>query len=725
MKRNHKRLVGITLLFAHLFFGHTASAISGSNYVPINNHSTPMSIGSHLQYIIDTTNNFVTIQNIGSLTNLSQSDRDIPNYNAGTNPIWYKCAFINYSDDEQFLINVANPSLDNITFYNLSNNKWDSIQYGNNSPFNNRKYAEPNFLFDIKIAKYDTAQIVFKLTSSDISRFPLSIGKPEVIFNQIKQKDTVLNIYIGLMLVMLFYNLFIYFTVKDNSYLYYVSYIITVLLTQIGVFGIPFQYLWPNSPWIEERSLLIFPVLSGVTGMAFMQQFLRSKDFIPKFNKIATVLYFVYAIAIALVFVGQGSVSFKLTQLNASLASIFMLISAIKIQRKGYRPATFFLIAWSIFLCGIILFVLSDTGVIEYNTFTFYIMPVGSALEVVLLSFALADKINTYREETAAAQLESLNQAKENERIITQQNLVLEGKVSERTHELNQSNQELSKTLFDLKETQTQLVESEKMASLGQLTAGIAHEINNPINFVTSNVKPLRRDVDILLDLMTKIETIATSDISTEDKQKQIKAIKTEYDFDYLTEEVEFLLRGINEGSTRTAEIVKGLRIFSRVDEDDLKKADVNEGLDSTIIIVNNQLNGKIKITRNYANLPLAECYPGKLNQVFLNMISNAIYAIHKKFEGESGGEIIITTQASENIVSITFADNGIGMSEATQHKLFEPFFTTKPVGEGTGLGLSISYNTIKKHHGTISVKSESDKGTEFKIEIPIIQINP
>ena len=180
------------------------------------------------------------------------------------------------------------------------------------------------------------------------------IAKTEAIFSQVKQKDTILNIYIGLMLVMLFYNLFIYFTVRDNSYLYYVSYIISVLLTQIGVFGIPFQYLWPNSPWIEERSLLIFPVLSGVTGMAFMQHFLRSKDFIPKFNRISIFLYIVYVIAIGLVFINQGSASFKLTQLNASLVSLFMLVSAIKIQRKGYRPASFFLIAWSIFLCGIV-----------------------------------------------------------------------------------------------------------------------------------------------------------------------------------------------------------------------------------------------------------------------------------------------------------------------------------------------------------------------------------
>ena len=262
------------------------------------------------------------------------------------------------------------------------------------------------------------------------------------------------------------------------------------------------------------------------------------------------------------------------------------------------------------------------------------------------------------------------------------------------------------------------------MASLGQLTAGIAHEINNPINFVTSNVKPLKRDVNLLLDLMLKLEETASMEMTVGEKQKRIDALKTEFDFDYLKEEIEFLLKGINEGSTRTAEIVKGLRIFSRVDEDDLKKADINEGLDSTIIIINNLLNGKIVINKQYGNIPLVESYPGKLNQVFLNMISNAIYAINARFNGEHGGEILIKTESTEQTISIIIKDNGSGMGESTLKKLFEPFFTTKPVGEGTGLGLSISHNTIKKHFGKITVQSTLNEGTTFTIEIPITHPN-
>jgi len=235
-------------------------------------------------------------------------------------------------------------------------------------------------------------------------------------------------------------------------------------------------------------------------------------------------------------------------------------------------------------------------------------------------------------------------------------------------------------------------------------------------------VKPLNRDVRILLDAVDVMGQMALEDIPRTEKEKKIKNYKEELDFDYLKEEIDQLLSGIGEGASRTAEIVKGLRIFSRLDEDDLKKANINEGLESTLVISNNLLNNIIKVEKNYSGLPLIECYPGKLNQVFLNIISNAIYAIKKKFEDKEGGLLSISTSFDETNVFIKIADNGIGMEESTKKKLFEPFFTTKDVGEGTGLGLSIAYNTIVKHNGHIEVNSELGKGTEFILILPLIQ---
>jgi hypothetical protein len=417
----------------------------------------------------------------------------------------------------------------------------------------------------------------------------------------------------------------------------------------------------------------------------------------------------------------KPSISYNIINATAGIGCFYVLFVAVRVYKKGHRQAKFFLLAWTLFLASVIAFVMKDAGVIPYNGFTSFILLIGSGLEAVLLSFALADNINTLKKDKERSQADALIISRENERIIREQNVILESRVNDRTVELKASNEELNKTLVDLKEAEAHLVESEKMASLGQLTAGIAHEINNPINFVTSNVSPLQRDVETLLEAVQAIEQVGLEESNVEERQKKIKEYKEDIDFDYLKIEIDHLLKGINEGASRTAEIVKGLRVFSRLDEDDLKKADMNEGIDSTLIIANNMLNGKIVISKDYKELPLIECYPGKLNQVFLNVISNGIDAIRDKFQDQPGGQIKISTSHDDKNVYINIADNGTGMSEETKKKLFEPFFTTKEVGSGTGLGLSISWNTIRKHNGNIIVNSTPGEGSEFIFELPIV----
>ena len=216
------------------------------------------------------------------------------------------------------------------------------------------------------------------------------------------------------------------------------------------------------------------------------------------------------------------------------------------------------------------------------------------------------------------------------------------------------------------------------------------------------------------------IEKLNYQDLTKEERQQKIKTLKEEADFDYLNTEIDFLLNGISEGASRTSDIVKGLRLFSRLDEDDIKLANIEEGLDSTIAIINHLLNGRISVERKYEGLPPIECFPGKLNQVFLNMMTNAIQAIQERWGDEDRGVLTIRTTLDGEDVKISIEDNGIGMSEETKKKLFEPFFTTKDVGVGTGLGLSIGWNTIKKHNGTIQVNSEVGKGTAFVLTLPI-----
>jgi hypothetical protein len=355
---------------------------------------------------------------------------------------------------------------------------------------------------------------------------------------------------------------------------------------------------------------------------------------------------------------------------------------------------------------------------LPYNTFTYYILHIGSAIEVVLLSFALADRINILKREKEASQLQAMEVLKENERIIREQNLILDTKVKERTRELQEANRELNIALKRLKEAQTQLVNAEKMASVGQLTAGIAHEINNPINFVSAAMKPLRRNIGYFLEVLDKYENTSLQP-PVKNFFTEVEAIKKKYDIDYCKEEIAIILQGIEDGASRTTEIVKGLRNFSRLDEAEIKLANINTGLDSTIILLQGNINGRIKINKDYGDIPEVECYAGKLNQVFMNILTNGIQAVKAKGLTSGEGCITIQTRHTEKDLVILFADNGVGMTEEVKNKIFDPFFTTKEVGEGTGLGMSIVYSIIQMHEGTIIVDSEVGVGTQITLTIP------
>ncbi len=319
-------------------------------------------------------------------------------------------------------------------------------------------------------------------------------------------------------------------------------------------------------------------------------------------------------------------------------------------------------------------------------------------------------------------------------RSLRQRSVTLEKMVKERTEELEKQthqlesqqeqlehkNIELASTVKTLKETQQQLVVSEKMASLGQLTAGIAHEINNPINFISSNVQALKMDFQDMQNVLKKVKELE----KTTDPKKlttELIHLGQQLDFDLLEEEISELLAGIERGTERTVNIVSSLRTFSRNSTDNFAKADIHEGLDSTITILNSQFNGHITIEKAYGNLPPIKCQISRLNQVFLNIINNSIQAINAKSNGVlHPGLIKITTKKMGAQVQISIKDNGSGMNKETQKRLFEPFYTTKDVGEGTGLGLSISYGIIEQHKGKIDVFSSLGEGTEFLIYLPV-----
>ncbi len=276
---------------------------------------------------------------------------------------------------------------------------------------------------------------------------------------------------------------------------------------------------------------------------------------------------------------------------------------------------------------------------------------------------------------------------------------------------------ELEKAMTQLKSAQSHLVQSEKMASLGLLTAGIAHEINNPVNFIYSGVAGLKKNLAAMMEVTQQLDAIKSKE-EFEEKKAKIELLKKEIYYEEVQEDINGLLLSIEDGAERTCDIVESLRTFSRIDASSLNKFDVHKNIDSTLVLLKTKLRDNILLEKKYdPQLPEIDSYNGQLNQVMMNVLTNAVQAI-----GTEKGTITIGTQLKLDTICITIQDSGVGMEETAKNRLFEPFYTTKEIGKGTGLGLSISYGIIQRHHGTITVDSEVGKGTTFTISLPINQ---
>ncbi|ELS34539.1 integral membrane sensor signal transduction histidine kinase [Pseudanabaena biceps PCC 7429] len=324
-----------------------------------------------------------------------------------------------------------------------------------------------------------------------------------------------------------------------------------------------------------------------------------------------------------------------------------------------------------------------------------------------------------------------LRQLSEQLKLKTQQleeySQILELKVAERTQELNSKNSHLQEILEELRSTQLQMVQSEKMSSLGQLVAGIAHEINNPVNFIHGNLSHVDRYSKDLLRLVQVYQSHYPN------PPKNILSILDDLELDFLSEDLGKILQSMQSGTNRIRQIVVSLRNFSWLDRSEFMAVDLHECIDNTLNILDHKLRGiadseNIEVIKDYGELPLVECYPSKINQVFMNLLSNAIYILEESVQvhGRQSCRIWITTQVvNDDWVQIAIADNGIGIPEDLQARIFDPFFTTKPVGKGTGLGLSISYQIVtERHKGSMRCESSIGEGTIFAIDLPIRQIS-
>ncbi len=309
-------------------------------------------------------------------------------------------------------------------------------------------------------------------------------------------------------------------------------------------------------------------------------------------------------------------------------------------------------------------------------------------------------------------------------RVMTGERVVdLEERHLEATSQIEAKNKKLERTLKALEDTQTQMLQSEKMASIGQLAAGVAHEINNPTGFVSSNLKTLTDYQEDIAELIEKYQGLM-SQLANQDHQsalpqqtlsavEELKQFEKDIDVEFLMEDISDLIGDCREGIDRIKKIVIDLKDFAHPGEDTEQLADINSGIESTLNVVNNEIKYKATVHKEFGDIPAVKCIPQQLNQVFMNILVNAAQAIEKK------GDIYIRTRSVSQNVEVTIRDNGSGIPQENLTRIFDPFFTTKDVGKGTGLGMNIAYNIVQKHNGTLHVDSELGKGTTFTITLP------
>ena len=429
------------------------------------------------------------------------SNQLTPNFGSTLLPVW--CKFIVRNNTNQKLIlGIDNSQIEWLDLFVSKNGEIVQRSISAYEPFNNRQFLLNNAFFRLSLPKDSVATYYLRLETLTGLQFPVTIYTQEALLENEQSKNLIYGIYIGIMIIMILYNLLIYFSIRSLSYLLYVLYIAFMMLTNLIDKGLAFQFLWPQAPGINHY-INIIGCCTGIFAILFSISFLRIYRFTKRLHKVLKIIIFFYIATILIILFKERYIGLIMTEVISVVASLLLFTSGIIIYRKGFKPALYYLFGWTFLLVGVNILILKDFNVVPFNDFTSNGMILGSAIEALLLSLALGSRINLYKKEKEKANSKALRSLEEQRKLIHGQNIMLEKKVAERTVALKQSNQELTDAYQNLKDAEAQLIQSEKMASLGELTAGIAHEIQNPLNFV-NNFSEVNKE--LLVEMQDELE---------------------------------------------------------------------------------------------------------------------------------------------------------------------------------------------------------------------------
>ena len=605
--------------------------------------------------------------------------------------------------DSYFLSLIGNAEEIDV-FYYKTGQGWTRLRSGVNLPIDSRSIQLSHPVFSLE--GIERGQPIF-----------IRLFRPVVSLISLEHKATAAtrdynttfysSLLLGILLFIITINLYRGVSSKNWIFILYSFYVLTFFATILVFNSINMIHLvFDISPYTKHQLNNAFVLLMNLAGAWYGIVFLnlRQKGRVYYFILLSLIILFIIFYVIITI---NPTLGLIFANLGLAILTITLLAAGIDKWIQGEKYVSYYVVAYAIF-AGISI---SYTWLRNTDPTYPYLDDVpmffyGFVIEVLLINLSLNQKIDLERQQAIDSQAKYHTQLME---LKSNQNSLLEEKVKERT-------KELERTLADLKNAQDHLVKSEKMAALGVLTAGIAHEINNPVNFVYAGANSLRDNLKEIREVLNAYDEVNAK--NAKNKLSQIDDLKSKVDYEKLIEYVDRSTDNVLKGAERTSEIVKGLKSFSRADDGKLVTTDIHECLDNTLVLLLNQYKDRIQISRKYGKVRKIQGSPGKLSQVFVNVLGNAIQAIEGK------GKINISTKTekrgSKSYVRVSIKDTGKGIALNEQKRIFEPFYTTKEVGQGTGLGLSISHSIIEEHGGKIEVESEEGAGTEFRIFLPV-----
>jgi two-component system NtrC family sensor kinase len=556
---------------------------------------------------------------------------------------------------------------------------------GAGTPFDHRIVRVPNIVFRLGLDGHQSSVYYLRVESRDTLAVKTALWSQGAFTEKTAAEYLRNGIYYGVLLSMILYNLFIYLFTKDRVYLWYVSFQVAMVLGQLAVDKLAFQYLWPELPRWAARSEQVFGCAAVAAGTMFARRFLEIGAVSARLDRVLSLLTWVVC-ALGIVAVFTEHARFKML---VGLAFVFCVLAifyaAVAAFRAGRNNARFFLVAWSIILASVFIVVPTSFGLVPAIVSPDWILKIGSAAEAMLLSLALANRISIMRREREHAQLELLE-------LRAAQAQELEHQIAERTRELSQA-------LDSVHAAQERLIQQERLAALGRLVSGVAHEIGNPLNFTLGGASDLARRLEVL-GAFVATATPASGAAGQAAENALVAARKAS--------------ELIVAGNERIKRIINDLRSYVASGDVEPVATDLVAGIEATLEIARDELAlRRIAVVKRLGPMPLLLCRPGQMNQVFLNLLLNSCKAM------PGGGTITISAQARVADVEMVFSDTGPGIDPAHRHSIFEPFFTTQSPQEGTGLGLYICQEIVSRHGGSIRL-ADVAVGATFVITLPL-----